>query len=220
MTCDGPLGRLPWRPPAGERADPYRVWLSEIMLQQTGVKTVGPYFEKFLARYEALEHKPEWNAEEREIAEEFISHAKALRNARPADRLSLLKSWGGATIAYRRRMIDSPSYTLNHEEVAKALEEGIVFAEGLTPTRIEVDRHGHARSVVFANGAELPVRPLAVAVSTSVGTSGVTAARLTLPAARSRSFFDCACGSATCIGRNMTLTCPPRRSVTAPPVPL
>src|SRR5882757_8365253 len=43
--------RLPWRPPAGERADPYRVWLSEIMLQQTGVKTVGPYFLKFVARW-------------------------------------------------------------------------------------------------------------------------------------------------------------------------
>src|SRR6266702_4391118 len=43
--------RLPWRPPAGERADPYRVWLSEIMLQQTGVKTVGPYFEKLVARW-------------------------------------------------------------------------------------------------------------------------------------------------------------------------
>jgi A/G-specific adenine glycosylase len=43
--------KLPWRAPAGERADPYRVWLSEIMLQQTGVKTVGPYFEKFVARW-------------------------------------------------------------------------------------------------------------------------------------------------------------------------
>jgi A/G-specific adenine glycosylase len=43
--------RLPWRPLAGERADPYRVWLSEIMLQQTGVKTVGPYFLKFIARW-------------------------------------------------------------------------------------------------------------------------------------------------------------------------
>ena len=43
--------RLPWRPPAGERADPYRVWLSEIMLQQTGVKTVGPYFLKFVERW-------------------------------------------------------------------------------------------------------------------------------------------------------------------------
>src|SRR5438045_9365056 len=47
--------RLPWRPPAGERADPYRVWLSEIMLQQTGGKTVGPYFEKFLARWPDVE---------------------------------------------------------------------------------------------------------------------------------------------------------------------
>src|SRR5229473_2676705 len=42
---------LPWRPLSGERADPYSVWLSEIMLQQTGVKTVGPYFLKFLARW-------------------------------------------------------------------------------------------------------------------------------------------------------------------------
>jgi A/G-specific adenine glycosylase len=42
---------LPWRPPKGVRADPYAVWLSEIMLQQTTVKAVGPYFEKFLARW-------------------------------------------------------------------------------------------------------------------------------------------------------------------------
>ncbi len=43
--------KLPWRPLPGERADPYSVWLSEIMLQQTGVKTVVPYFKKFLARW-------------------------------------------------------------------------------------------------------------------------------------------------------------------------
>lgn len=42
---------LPWRPQAGEAADPYAVWLSEIMLQQTTVKTVGPYFAKFMARW-------------------------------------------------------------------------------------------------------------------------------------------------------------------------
>jgi A/G-specific adenine glycosylase len=47
--------RLPWRPLQGEKADPYRVWLSEIMLQQTGVKTVGPYFEKFLARWPGVD---------------------------------------------------------------------------------------------------------------------------------------------------------------------
>jgi A/G-specific adenine glycosylase len=42
---------LPWRALPGEHADPYRVWLSEIMLQQTTVKAVGPYFTKFLARW-------------------------------------------------------------------------------------------------------------------------------------------------------------------------
>ena len=42
---------LPWRAPPGERADPYRVWLSEIMLQQTTVATVAPYFDRFVARW-------------------------------------------------------------------------------------------------------------------------------------------------------------------------
>jgi A/G-specific adenine glycosylase len=42
---------LPWRAPAGVRPDPYRVWLSEIMLQQTTVATVGPYFDRFMARW-------------------------------------------------------------------------------------------------------------------------------------------------------------------------
>ena len=42
---------LPWRARRGERADPYRVWLSEIMLQQTTVKAVGPYYARFLLRW-------------------------------------------------------------------------------------------------------------------------------------------------------------------------
>lgn len=42
---------LPWRARRNEARDPYRVWLSEIMLQQTTVKAVGPYFAKFLARW-------------------------------------------------------------------------------------------------------------------------------------------------------------------------
>src|SRR5215218_3641189 len=46
---------LPWRAARGERSDPYRVWLSEIMLQQTTVKAVGPYFEKFVTRWPTVE---------------------------------------------------------------------------------------------------------------------------------------------------------------------
>ena len=115
--------------------------------------------EKFLARYEALVQQigragveGAWSDHEFLIAEEFLSHGRAIRAERaraaaaqrPARIVELLRSWGGATIAYRKRMIDSPSYTLNHEEVEKALEEGIRFAEGLTPVAIEVDEAGHA----------------------------------------------------------------------------
>ena len=46
---------MPWRALPGAPVDPYRVWLSEIMLQQTTVVTVGPYFEKFLALWPTVE---------------------------------------------------------------------------------------------------------------------------------------------------------------------
>src|SRR5438552_15450746 len=45
---------LPWRARAGESADPYRVWLSEIMLQQTTVKAVAPYYARFLDRFPSI----------------------------------------------------------------------------------------------------------------------------------------------------------------------
>jgi NADPH-dependent glutamate synthase beta subunit-like oxidoreductase/NAD(P)H-flavin reductase len=131
--------------------------------------------EKFLQRVESLDGKPNWNAEEKEIAEEFISHGKALRKASSLnERLSLLKAWGGSSIAYRRRLVDSPSYTLNHEEVAKALEEGISFNENLTPTRIEVDGYGHASAVVFLDSEKkekiLKARSVLIAAGTQPNT--------------------------------------------------
>jgi A/G-specific adenine glycosylase len=46
---------LPWRAPPGVRADPYRVWLSEIMLQQTTVRAVAPYYQAFLQRFPTVE---------------------------------------------------------------------------------------------------------------------------------------------------------------------
>jgi len=119
---------------------------------------------KFLERYEALAKtigedaiRDRWSDEDREIAEEFLSHGRALREERErasfegrnARITELLLAWGGVTVAYRRRLIDSPSYTLNHEEVEKALEEGIVFAECLTPLAVEVDEYGAARGMRF-----------------------------------------------------------------------
>jgi NADPH-dependent glutamate synthase beta subunit-like oxidoreductase/NAD(P)H-flavin reductase len=126
--------------------------------------------EKFLSRHEEVGDVPSWNAEEREIAAEFIAHARALRSCAPEKRLALLQSWGGSTIAYRRRLVDSPSYTLNHEEVEKALEEGVAFAEGLTPVRIDVDAHGHAAAVQFLNADKQTVALKAKSVLIAAGT--------------------------------------------------
>jgi NADPH-dependent glutamate synthase beta subunit-like oxidoreductase/NAD(P)H-flavin reductase len=154
--------------------------------------------EKFLRRYERLarEHgeaaaRIAWSDEERLIADEFIRHARAIRDERTASAaekrapriLELITSWGGVTIAYRRRLVDSPSYTLNHEEVQKALEEGISFAEGLTPLRVAVDTYGHAAAIDFkvqarteagewteAGSTTLPARSVLVAAGTQPNT--------------------------------------------------
>ena len=118
--------------------------------------------EKFLRRYELLaeelgerEVRSSWSKDEAESAQEFLSHARAIRaekaaaasEGRAPNLIDLLNSWGGVTIAYRRRLIDSPSYTLNHEEVAKALEEGVRFAECLAPEEVEVDASGSAKAL-------------------------------------------------------------------------
>jgi NADPH-dependent glutamate synthase beta subunit-like oxidoreductase/NAD(P)H-flavin reductase len=145
--------------------------------------------EKFLARYEALAGeigedaiRAGWDDQEREIAEEFLAHARAIRSERHdaareqrAPRIvEMLQRWGGVTIAYRRRLIDSPSYTLNHEEVEKALEEGIVFAEELTPARVETDNYGAVRGIRLkhSSGAEhwLPAHTVFVAAGTQPNT--------------------------------------------------
>ena len=46
---------LPWRAPPGVSSDPYRVWLSEIMLQQTRTETVARYYARFLVRFPDVE---------------------------------------------------------------------------------------------------------------------------------------------------------------------
>ncbi len=154
--------------------------------------------EKFLTRHEALVKasgisaiRATWRDEDREIAEEFLAHSRAIRsereNAKRQGRepriIELLRSWGGVTIAYRRRLIDSPSYTLNHEEVELALQEGITFAECLAPKRADIDNYGAVkglwltRSEVNADGKSapagetwLPARTVFVAAGTQPNT--------------------------------------------------
>jgi NADPH-dependent glutamate synthase beta subunit-like oxidoreductase len=106
--------------------------------------------EKTLAHYETLTAelgeagtRGVYDPEELEVVDEYLAHGRAVRAERARAELAgerpnfvpLVRAWGGVTIAYRKRMVDAPAYRLNHEEIVKALEEGIVFAENLNPMR-------------------------------------------------------------------------------------
>ena len=125
--------------------------------------------ERFVERYDVLvaelgrdKLRARWSDEDEAIADEYLEHGRALRyeracakaHNRPAEPSRLLERWGGATIAYRRRMVDAPSYRLNHEEITKALEQGVRFAELLSPNEVELDEHG------WANGVKLAVQEM------------------------------------------------------------
>ena len=157
-----------------------------------GTETLAYYVrqvEKFALRYRTLVAergeaavRARWTEEDAEVAAEFLAHADAIRDERikaakegRTPRLAqLLDSWGGATVAYRRTLNEAPSYTLNHEEVEKAMEEGVRFAEGLSPVEVITDRHGHAAALKCRNAAKeeviLPARAVIVAAGTQPNT--------------------------------------------------
>jgi len=120
--------------------------------------------EKILHRYETLSAqlgedmiRSRLDSEESAILGEFLAHGSAIRAEReraktagePPNFQPLLDQWGGVTIFYRKGMKDSPAYRQNHEEVIKALEEGIAWAEGMDPREALEDEHGHLRAVRF-----------------------------------------------------------------------
>lgn len=149
--------------------------------------------EKMLARFEALVratseddvHKGLLGAD-RKILDEFLDHGRQARaeRARAAatgeapDFARLIRAWGGVTIAYRKGMSESPAYTRNHEEIIKALEEGIYYAEGLEPKAARLDADGQIEALAcermtkndagkwIASGAEVVLPARAVLVAT------------------------------------------------------
>ncbi|WP_338313766.1 A/G-specific adenine glycosylase [Bradyrhizobium sp. TM239] len=145
--------RLPWRAAPGETSDPYRVWLSEIMLQQTTVKAVGPYFEKFVARWPDV---------------------TALGRASQDD---VLRMWAGLGYYSRARNLHACAVAVTREHGGSFpdTEEGLRALPGIGPytaaaiAAIAFDRHtmpvdGNIERVVsrlFAVEDELPqAKPL------------------------------------------------------------
>jgi NADPH-dependent glutamate synthase beta subunit-like oxidoreductase/NAD(P)H-flavin reductase len=128
--------------------------------------------EKTLDRYEKLATafgettvRARLDEESRAILDEYLAHGRAARTERERERASgevpdflpLLRAWGGVTIAYRRAMSESPAYTRNHEEIIKAFEEGIYYADGLDPKDTQLDKYGYVEAMTFrkqARGAD------------------------------------------------------------------
>jgi NADPH-dependent glutamate synthase beta subunit-like oxidoreductase/NAD(P)H-flavin reductase len=149
--------------------------------------------EKLLNRYEQIcasraeaELRRGFDEEELTILEEFLEHGRAIRKERERAAASgeapdfqpLIDRWGGVTLFYRKGIDQAPAYRQNHEEIVKALEEGIGLAEGMNPLMAIADDYGHLRAVRFENAqqagaresVDVPLRSLYVAAGTSPNT--------------------------------------------------
>ena len=114
--------------------------------------------EKIHHRYHVLSAKmgeanlrKQFKIEDLEILDQWLCHASEWIEARQRaksqhqtpDALALLRSWGGVAIVYRGRMQHSPAYRRNHEELDKAMQEGVLYYEGYSPHSVMLDAHGH-----------------------------------------------------------------------------
>ncbi len=154
--------------------------------------------EKILHRYETLVNvygeqvvRSRYDKEETIILDEFLAHGNAIRAERQRAEAAgeqphfqpLVESWGGVTLFYRKGIADAPAYRQNHEEIVKALEEGIALAEGMSPLSAHADEYGHLNAVTFeklvseegrwkssGQTLDVPLRSLYVAAGTSPNT--------------------------------------------------
>lgn len=173
----------------------------------TGVDTateIQAYYitqvEKILTRYEILaKHYSEeailaqLDIASRDILTEYLQHGAAVRKERERAKqlgmrpnfIKLAREWGGVTIAYRRSMQESPAYINNHEELQKALQEGIFYSEGLEPVAVDLNAYGHAETLIChkrirnadkewvttTEEIKLPARSILVATGTQPNTA-------------------------------------------------
>ncbi len=152
------------------------------------VEKIKHRYERLCERYGKSSMDAMFTEEERDILRTFLDHADAIgeerERARQAgtkpDFIRLIRAWGGVSIYYRKSMIDSPAYRLNHEEIIKSLEEGISFVERMSPVEAVPDRYGALEGMVFrqmvqAGGkwkesddlVRVPARSLLVAAGTA-----------------------------------------------------
>ena len=98
---------LPWRAAPGRKADPYRVWLSEIMLQQTTVKAVIPYYAEFLRRWPTVEALAAASLDEVLAAWAGLGYYSRARNLHACAR-AVVERHGGRFPCSEQALLDLP----------------------------------------------------------------------------------------------------------------
>jgi len=190
---------LPWRSPPGEaRADPYRVWLSEIMLQQTTVAAVRPRFESFVARWPTVD---------------------ALA---AADDAELMAAWAGLGYYARARNLIACARVVAGAGAFPETEAGLRGLPGVgayTAAAIAAIAFGERAAVVDANVARVVARLFAIAQPLPGAMDAIRAATDTItPAGRPGDFAQAMMdlGSSICTPRKPAcLACPLNASCAA-----
>lgn len=98
---------LPWRVKGGAHENPYEVWISEIMLQQTTVKTVRPYFDRFLKRFPNVYALAEAPAEDVLLLWQGLGYYTRARKLHECAKV-LVEQYGGRFPADRQKLLKLP----------------------------------------------------------------------------------------------------------------
>ncbi len=195
---DGHARVLPWRSPPGadqpaQRPDPYRVWLSEVMLQQTTVMAVKPYFARFVERWPTV---------------------NALAAADDAD---VMAAWAGLGYYSRARNLIACARAVAAMGGFPDSEEGLRALPGLgayTAAAVAAIAFGRAAVVVDANVERVVARLFAIADPLPGARPAIRAAAATItPAARAGDFAQgmMDLGATICTARSpRCLLCPLR----------
>lgn len=191
--------QLPWRAPPGAAADPYRVWLSEIMLQQTTVAAVIPYFDRFTARFPSLDALAQAPEEAVLAAWAGLGYYARARNLHACARAVLAGAGGSpgqfpASVAALAALPGIGAYT------ARAIA-AIGFNQPVVPVDGNVER---VAARIAAITAPLPrAKPAIAAAAAALGEEPLARGR---PADFAQALFDL--GATICTPRPVCGLCP------------
>ena len=193
---------MPWRAAPGEVPDPYRVWLSEIMLQQTTVATVGPYFERFLARFPTVDALAA--AEEDAVLQAWagLGYYARARNLHRCAKIVAASGGFPSDVAGLRALPGVGEYTA-------AAVASIAFGVPIVPVDGNVER---VAARVFA--IERPLPSARVEIAAAARTLGQDPVAVSRPSDFTQALFDL--GATICTPRTpVCALCPWRLSCAA-----